>query len=618
MNSLTLVHDIFRGESVLNPVTKRQVVAIMSSTKFMLENKIRYGICNNYEWAYASLNKDNLIDSIKLIKELTELEIFHYSEAIEAIRNMKDVDFDKAINIINAVVDSNDVVGYCNELRGTANVDGKMYDTNTQHRVLEIPIKIINPTIDDSVVDYFNGESGTEIVLKQHLQLDDSEGNKLNYYGQEIKNEVFAIGQLVNFLITGEKDNIVQGDSLIEPKFLSNDKLMKFDVGISDSPFMMKIDKDIIKNDSFNRFQYGVSQDMNINSDWIVVNHILSTLNENGKGAVLLPIGALFRGGAEERIRKSIISEDLIEAVVRIPSSVLSYTNVITCWIILNKNKEANRKNKIQFIDLTDFVESRDRRNYTISEDGINAAVESYRKFEENEISFILDKEKLQEKQYDLNAFEYIKSEKIMESIDHIDMVEFSSIAQIRRGVQVNKGKLDALNTGSRRTHYLISIGNIINGKIVVNESDKIQIENKWEGVYEVKKGDVLITSKGTQFKVAIVEEDIKAIVSANLFIVRTYDDVYLPEILKYYLESELGQSLVQGIIKGTAIKSIAHKDIEKFLVPKIDIKLQRKIAEKIKQSQDSYNDRIRKAQEIYNEEQNEINNILNLKVESN
>ena len=236
----------------------------------------------------------------------------------------------------------------------------------------------------------------------------------------------------------------------------------------------------------------------------------------------------------------------------------------------------------------------------------------------QHEISFILDKEKLEKKQYDLNAFEYIKSEKIVESINHIKMVEFSTIAQIRRGVQVNKGKLDALNTGSRRTHYLISIGNIVDGKIVVNESDKIQIESKWEGVYEVKKGDLLVTSKGTQFKVAIVEEDIKAIVSANLFIVRTYEDKYLPEILKYYLESELGQSLVQGIIKGTAIKSISHKDIEKLLVPDIDMDTQRNVAKMIKQSQDDYNERISKAKEIYNEEQIDIKNALNLMVEKN
>lgn len=612
MKSLTLLHDIFIGVPVLGSFTKRAIVAIISSTKFILENKSRLRIDINYEWRYASLNKDNLIDSINLIKELTNLEIFHYSEAIYAISNMKDVDFDKVINIINEVVDSNNVISYCNKLRGTAKVEGKIHDTNTQYRILEIPIKIINPSVEDSVVDYFNGESGTEIVLKQHLKLDDGEGNKLNYYGQEINNEAFAIGQLINFLITGGKDRIVKGDSLTKPILVEN-KLKKFDVSISNPPFMMKVDKDVIKNDKFNRFKYGVSQNISINSDWIIVNHVLSVLKENGKGAVLLPIGALFRGGAEERIRKEIISEDLIEVVVRIPSNVLSYTNIMTCWIILNKNKKANRKDKIQFVDLTEFVESIDRRNYTISENGINLAVDAYKKFEENEISFILDKEKLQEKQYDLNAFEYIKSEKIIKSINHIDMVEFSSIAQIRRGVQVNKGKLDALNTGSRRTHYLISIGNIIDDKIVVNESDKIQIESKWEGVYEVKKGDVLITSKGTQFKVAIVEDDIKAIVSANLFIVRTYDDIYLPEILKYYLESELGQSLIQGIIKGTAIKSIAYKDIQKFLVPNIDMKTQRNVVIKIKQSQNDYNDRICEAKKIYNEEQKEIKNILNL-----
>ena len=618
MKSLTLIHDIFRGDLGLDPVTKREVMAQVSSTKFILENKERLNIDTAIEWGYASLDKENLIEAMNKIKELTRLEIFSYKKPMEVILNMKDTDFDKMINIVNAVVNSNDVVSFCNELRGTANVDGKMYDTTTQSRILEIPIKFINPSVDDTVVDYFNGESGTELVLKEYLKLDDSEGYKLNYYGQEISNEVFAIGQLINFLITGNKDRIVEGDSLKDPKFISENGLIKFNVSVSNPPFMVKVDKDVVKNDTFNRFKYGVSQDISTNSDWLVANHILSTLKDDGKGAVLLPIGALFRVGAEERIRKSIISEDLIEAVVRIPSSVLSYTNIVTCWIIFNKNKEDKRKNKIQFIDLIDFVESIDRRNYTISEEGINAAVEAYRNFEENEISFILDKEKLEKKQYDLNAFEYIKSEKIVESINHIKMVEFSTIAQIRRGVQVNKGKLDALNTGSRRTHYLISIGNIVDGKIVVNESDKIQIESKWEGVYEVKKGDLLVTSKGTQFKVAIVEEDIKAIVSANLFIVRTYEDKYLPEILKYYLESELGQSLVQGIIKGTAIKSISHKDIEKLLVPDIDMDTQRNVAEKIKQSQDDYNERISKAKEIYNEEQIDIKNALNLMVEKN
>lgn len=612
MKSLTLAYDIFRGENFLEPLAKRGIVTKVSALKVILDNKKRLNINTEYEWGYASLSKDNLFEVLNVVGEITTLDILMPSDVDIKIFKLKDSDFDKLIDIINAVVDPNDIIGYCKEIRGTANVDGKMYDFTTQDRVLEVPIRIINPKVNDSVVDYFNGESGTEIILKEYLDLNDDEGYKLNYYGQEIINETFAIGQLINFLITGNTNRIVRGDSIREPRFIEGNELKKFDVSISNPPFMMKIDKEIINEDKLNRFRYGVSEGININSDWIVANQILSTLNEYGKGAILLPIGALFRGGVEERIRKSIINEDLIDAVVRIPSSVLSYTSIVTCWVIFNKNKEKNRKGKIQFIDLTNFVESIDRRNNTISKIGVDKAVEVYNKFEENEMSFILDMEKLEEKQYDLNAFDYIKSERLMERFNHIKMTEFYKVAQIRRGVQVNKGKLDALNTGSERTHYLISIGNIVEGKIVVSEADKIQIERKWAGVYEVKPGDLLITSKGTQFKVAMVEKEIKAIVSANLFIVRTYEDKYIPEVLKYYLESELGQSLIEGIIKGTAIKSIAHKDIEKFAVPEIDMETQKRVLNMIKQSENDYKNRIREAQEIYNQEQNEIRKALN------
>lgn len=612
MKSLTLAYDIFRGENFLEPLAKRGIVTKVSALKVILDNKKRLNINTEYEWGYASLSKDNLFEVLNVVGEITTLDILMPSDVDIKIFKLKDSDFDKLIDIINAVVDPNDIIGYCKEIRGTANVDGKMYDFTTQDRVLEVPIRIINPKVNDSVVDYFNGESGTEIILKEYLDLNDDEGYKLNYYGQEIINETFAIGQLINFLITGNTNRIVRGDSIREPRFIEGNELKKFDVSISNPPFMMKIDKEIINEDKLNRFRYGVSEGININSDWIVANQILSTLNEYGKGAILLPIGALFRGGVEERIRKSIINEDLIDAVVRIPSSVLSYTSIVTCWVIFNKNKEKNRKGKIQFIDLTNFVESIDRRNNTISKIGVDKAVEVYNKFEENEMSFILDMEKLEEKQYDLNAFDYIKSERLMERFNHIKMTEFYKVAQIRRGVQVNKGKLDALNTGSERTHYLISIGNIVDGKIVVSEADKIQIERKWAGVYEVKPGDLLITSKGTQFKVAMVEKEIKAIVSANLFIVRTYEDKYIPEVLKYYLESELGQSLIEGIIKGTAIKSIAHKDIEKFAVPEIDMETQKRVLNMIKQSENDYKNRIREAQEIYNQEQNEIRKALN------
>lgn len=609
MNKFKVGFDVIRD---VEPMSKRLLITTLSGVKVVLVNKNRLKVKIGYDWNYTSLDKNNLISICMEIGRLTNLEIFKDKSIISLTEEMQDADFYKLIEIINSTVDPYDITGFCKQIRSTSNVDGKMYDTNTPDAVLDIAVKIIDPRVEDSIVDYFNGESGLELALVEHLDLDDENGFKLKYYGQEIDKVNYEIGQLINFLITGNGDRIVRGDSIYEPMFKEGNDLVKFDASISNPPFMMKVDRGLIQNDTYNRFRHGAN--LATNSDWITAEQVISSLKDDGKGAVLLPIGALFRGGAEERVRRSIISEDLIETIVKIPGSVLSYTNIVACWVIFNKNKEENRKGKIQFIDLSSYIESIDRRNKTISRDGVHKAVESYKNFEENEISFILDSKKIEEQNYDLNAFDYIQSEEIIKNISsNMKMVEFSKIAQIRRGVQVNKGKLDALNTGSNRSHYLISIGNITDGKIIVNESDMIQIERKWEGVYEVKQGDLLVTSKGSQFKVAIVEEDIKAIVSANLFIVRVYDDKYIPEVLKYYLESELGQNLIQGIIKGTAVKSIAHKDIEKFLVPDIDMKIQKKAFNMIVESNREYEDRIRKANELYKKEQDQIKDLLNL-----
>lgn len=609
MNKFKVGFDVIRD---VEPMSKRLLITTLSGVKVVLVNKNRLKVKIGYDWNYTSLDKNNLISTCLEIGRLTNLEIFKDKSIISLTEEMQDADFYKLIEIINSTVDPYDITGFCKQIRSTSNVDGKMYDTNTPDAVLDIAVKIIDPGLDDSIVDYFNGESGLELALVEHLNLDDENGSKLKYYGQEVDKVNYEIGQLINFLITGNEDRIVRGDSIYEPMFKEGNDLVKFDVSISNPPFMMKVDRGLIQNDTYNRFRHGAN--LATNSDWITAEQVISSLKDDGKGAVLLPIGALFRGGVEERVRRSIISEDLIETIVKIPGSVLSYTNIVACWVIFNKNKEENRKGKIQFIDLSSYIESIDRRNKTISRDGVHKAVQSYRNFEENEISFIVDSKKIEEQNYDLNAFDYIQSEELIKNISsNMKMVEFSKIAQIRRGVQVNKGKLDALNTGSNRSHYLISIGNITDGKIIVNESDMIQIERKWEGVYEVKQGDLLVTSKGSQFKVAIVEEDIKAIVSANLFIVRVYDDKYIPEVLKYYLESELGQNLIQGIIKGTAIKSIAHKDIEKLLVPDIDMKIQKKAFNMIVESNREYEDRIRKANELYKKEQDQIKDLLNL-----
>ena len=158
--------------------------------------------------------------------------------------------------------------------------------------------------------------------------------------------------------------------------------------------------------------------------------------------------------------------------------------------------------------------------------------------------------------------------------IEDIDMIELQSvISKIRRGVQIPKKKLDEINQGENRTHYYIGLRNVLeDGSFSFEDTDKVRVESKWIDLYEVEIGDIIIPSKSSTSKLAIVDESVgKAIVSANMMLIRLNDKKYKPEVLKYFFKkSEIGQKLLDSIKVGSVIMSISPKDMEKLLIPNI------------------------------------------------
>ena len=151
MKTLALAYDIFRGENNLEQSSKRKLVIMVSSIKVMLENKLRLKIFTNYNWEYTSLCKDNFFKVTDEISNLTNLMIFKNNEGIKVLNKLKDSDFEKLINIVNSVVDSDNIMKFCYDIRSTAGIDGKIYDDTTPERITEIAIKIINPKKNDIV-----------------------------------------------------------------------------------------------------------------------------------------------------------------------------------------------------------------------------------------------------------------------------------------------------------------------------------------------------------------------------------------------------------------------------------------------------------------------------------
>ena len=163
-------------------------------------------------------------------------------------------------------------------------------------------------------------------------------------YGQEINKSAWAISKIRLFVAGEEENQIINDDVLNNPGFVIENELKKFDYVYMDAPFALTINNyDSLVNDQYNRFFYGLPP--RSKGDYAFISQALASLSEKGKGVIVVTAGALFRGGAEGKIRKNILS-DTIEAVISLPSGLYSSTSIPVNLIVFNKNKVEERKIK--------------------------------------------------------------------------------------------------------------------------------------------------------------------------------------------------------------------------------------------------------------------------------
>jgi type I restriction enzyme M protein len=154
------------------------------------------------------------------------------------------------------------------------------------------------------------------------------------------------------------------------------------------------------------------------NADYAFVLHIIKSMNVNGRAGIVLPHGVLFRGGAEGRIREQILKNDLIEAVIALPSKLFYGTGIPAAILILNKNKPENKKNKVLIIDAEkDFLEGKNQNS--LRPQDINKIVKAYDGYSDIEkYARVVDTNEIIENDYSLNINQYIDASEQEEIID--------------------------------------------------------------------------------------------------------------------------------------------------------------------------------------------------------
>ena len=240
-------------------------------------------------------------------------------------------------------------------------------------------------------------------------------------YGQEKNITTYNLARM-NMLLHGVKDTefeIHHGDTLINDWNILNDmnpaKKIEFDAIVANPPFSYRWEpkEETAKDFRFNR--YGLAPKSA--ADFAFLLHGFHYLSGDGTMAIILPHGVLFRGGKEETIRKKLLSDDNIDAIIGLPANLFYSTGIPVCILVL---KKCRRTDDILFINASSEEHyKKGKRQNSLRPEDINKIVETYQlRREENRYSRKVYMREIKDNDYNLNISRYVNLSKEEEKID--------------------------------------------------------------------------------------------------------------------------------------------------------------------------------------------------------
>jgi type I restriction enzyme M protein len=318
-----------------------------------------YGIFGNAPWT----NKDKLSDA-----KLSDL-IEHFSTK----------------PLTNAAV-SPDVFGQAYEYlikRFADQSNKKAGEYYTPRPVVRMLVNILDPKEGESVYDPACGTGGMLIEVIEHVKAEGGQPQTLwgKLFGQEKVLATSGIARM-NLLLHGIEDfRVVRQDTLRSPAFFEGSHLAQFDCVIANPPFSLKNwGQEHWGTDRWGRNQLGGVPPSGY-ADWAWVQHMMTSATPGkGRVAVVLPQGALFRRGAEGRIREHFLNADYIDAVIGLAPNLFYGTGLAACILILRRKKPADHKKKVLFVNAENLFK-RGRNQNTLEPGHAATILEAYRAF---------------------------------------------------------------------------------------------------------------------------------------------------------------------------------------------------------------------------------------------
>ena len=297
-----------------------------------------------------------------------------------------------------------------------ASGERKAGDFYTPPEVSNLLAELLDPQPGDRICDPACG-SGSLLLKFGKKVVTNHKSKEYALYGQEVLGGIWSIAKM-NMLLHGEVNHKIEwGDTIRKPKLLDkNGGLLLFDVVAASLPFSLnKWGYD--EANTYGRFRRGLPPKSK--GIYAFILHMLATLKpKTGRMGIVVPHGVLFRGLSEGRIRKKLIEENLLDAVIGLPAKLFCGTSKSVAVLVF---KKARIDNSVLFIDASREFKAGKYQNQ-LTDENIDKIVATYRdRVSTHKYAYLASLEELDENEYNLNIPLYVDSYKEKEQIDLMD-----------------------------------------------------------------------------------------------------------------------------------------------------------------------------------------------------
>lgn len=360
----------------------------------------------------------------------------------------------------------------------------------------------------------------------------------------------------------------ILSNALENPSYLdqnNKDKLREFEYVLSFPPYSVKQKFDY-ENDKYNRFRFHKGAVLDI----AYFEHILAQTKY--RAVVLMPVGFTYRSGNEELFRKYLIEKNYLEGIVQLPPSLHSATSIETTFFVINKirNEHREKPTDVMFINLKDesFIKREGRQLVFKSVDEIRDIYISQKEIKN--ISALISRDEIIENNYSFAIDKYVITEKtkeVQKDLEKFELVKLEDLADVRKS-QLFKDEEKGTEIYELSPSDFSKAGFTLEcGKVKKIESQKNRLDT-----YKLEPYDVLLSTKGTIGKVAIMGKIDKTIIASQAIqVIRLKEDKEEKAIILYmFLKSNIGQTILSSITSGTVMPQISTVEVKNLGIPKL------------------------------------------------